>query len=82
MLRFLRIRDFALIRDLEIEFSPGLNVLTGETGSGKSIIVDSLGLLLGERSSQEMIRSNCEAARLEGLFSLDFHEGVANLLTE
>jgi len=67
---------------LEIEFSPGLNVLTGETGSGKSIIVDSLGLLLGERSSQEMIRANCEAARLEGLFSLDFNEGVANLLTE
>jgi len=40
MLRFLRIRDFALIRDLEIEFAPGLNVMTGETGSGKSIIVD------------------------------------------
>jgi DNA repair protein RecN (Recombination protein N) len=82
MLRFLRIRDFALIRDLEIEFAPGLNVLTGETGSGKSIIVDSLGLILGERSSQEMIRSNCAAAQLEGLFSLDSNESAARLLTE
>ena len=59
MLRLLRIRNFALIRELEIEFDRGLNLLTGETGSGKSILVDAFGQLLGERSSQEMIRSNC-----------------------
>ena len=47
MLRVLRIRNLALIRDLEIEFDRGLNLLTGETGSGKSILVDALGLLLG-----------------------------------
>jgi DNA repair protein RecN (Recombination protein N) len=82
MLRFLRIRDFALIRELEMEFAPGLNVLTGETGSGKSIIVDSLGLILGERSSQEMIRSNCDTAQLEGLFDLNSNEGAAKLLAE
>ena len=82
MLRFLRIRDFALIRDLEIEFAPGLNVMTGETGSGKSIIVDSLGLILGKRSSQEMIRSNCDTAQLEGLFSLGSNANTAKLLAE
>ena len=82
MLRFLRIRDFALIRDLEIEFAPGLNVMTGETGSGKSIIVDSLGLILGKRSSQEMIRSNCDTAQVEGLFSLSSNANTAKLLAE
>jgi DNA repair protein RecN (Recombination protein N) len=71
MLRFLRIRDFALIRTLEMEFGDGLTVLTGETGSGKSILVDAFGLLVGARSSQEMVRSNCDVAILEGVFSLD-----------
>ncbi len=71
MLRFLRIRDFALIRNLEIEFEEGLTILTGETGSGKSIIVDAFGLLVGSRASQEMVRSNCEIAVLEGAFTLE-----------
>ncbi len=80
MLRFLRIRDFALIRELEIEFGDGLTVLTGETGSGKSIIVDAFGLLVGARSSQDMVRTNCESASLEGLFSVEkpaVHEQLA-----
>ncbi len=80
MLRFLRIRDFALIRNLEMEFEDGLTVLTGETGSGKSIIVDAFGLLVGARSSQDMVRTNCEAAILEGMFSVDksfVHEQLA-----
>ena len=68
MLRFLRIRDFALLRELEIEFGPGLSLLTGETGSGKSILVDALGMVLGERASQEMVRSGCEQAVLEAAF--------------
>src|SRR5512139_101245 len=68
MLRLLRIRNLALIKELEIEFDPGLTLLTGETGSGKSILVDALGLLLGARPSQEMIRSECDAAILEGVF--------------
>jgi len=71
MLRFLRIRDFALIRELEVEFGPGLNLLTGETGSGKSILVDALALVLGERASLEMVRSGCEQAVVEGIFALD-----------
>ncbi|MBZ5496779.1 MAG: DNA repair protein RecN [Acidobacteriia bacterium] len=81
MLRFLRIRDFALIRNLEIEFGDGLTVLTGETGSGKSIIVDAFGLLVGARSSQEMVRSNCDVAVLEGVFSAD-NKSVTGQLTE
>ncbi|HSW39051.1 MAG TPA: DNA repair protein RecN [Acidobacteriota bacterium] len=68
MLRILRIRNLALIRKLEMEFGTGLNLLTGETGSGKSILVDALGLLLGARSSQDMIRSECDTAVIEGLF--------------
>ncbi len=82
MLRLLRIRNFALIRELEIEFGRGLNLLTGETGSGKSILVDALGLLLGARSSQEMIRSECESAVLEALFEIDSRDSVAQILVE
>ncbi len=71
MLRFLRIRDFALIRALEMEFAEGLTVLTGETGSGKSILVDALGLLVGARSDPGMVRSGCESAILEGMFAVE-----------
>jgi DNA repair protein RecN (Recombination protein N) len=71
MLRFMRIHDFALIHELEIEFHEGLNLLTGETGSGKSIIVDALSLITGARSSPEMIRSGCLAAVVEGEFDLE-----------
>ena len=80
MLRLLRIRNLALIRELEIEFGRGLNLLTGETGSGKSILVDALGLLLGSRSSQEMIRSDCESAVLEGIFETESCPSVSALL--
>jgi DNA repair protein RecN (Recombination protein N) len=82
MLRLLRIRDFALLREVEIEFGSGLNLLTGETGSGKSIIVDALGLLSGERSSQEMVRTGCETAVLEGVFSHDPVGDVSRILQE
>jgi DNA repair protein RecN (Recombination protein N) len=82
MLRLLRIRNLALIRELEIEFDRGLNLLTGETGSGKSILVDALGLLLGARSSQEMIRSDCETAVLEGIFEIGSSRSIAAKLAE
>lgn len=82
MLRLLRIRNLALIRELEIEFDRGLNLLTGETGSGKSILVDALGLLLGARSSQEMIRSDCDSAVLEGIFEIESCRSVISKLTE
>jgi DNA repair protein RecN (Recombination protein N) len=82
MLRFFRIRNFALIKELEIEFGPGLNLLTGETGSGKSILVDALGLLLGSRSSQDMIRSECESAEIEGIFEFEPGSAILQMLGE
>src|SRR4051794_6040925 len=69
MLTLLKIKNIALIDELAIEFGDGLNLLTGETGSGKSIIVDSLGALTGERVSSDLIKDGCESAVIEGLFS-------------
>lgn len=70
MLSFLKIKNIALIDELNLEFSTGLNLLTGETGSGKSIIVDSLSALTGERVSSDLIKSGETEARIEGLFSI------------
>ncbi len=69
MLTELRVRDFAIIEALDIEFAPGLNVLTGETGAGKSIIVDCIALLLGDRAEASMVRAGAPAAWVEGVFS-------------
>lgn len=68
MLRALKIRDFAVIDEVEVEFGPGLTVLTGETGAGKSIVVDALSLLLGGRADVEVIRTGAEEASVEGCF--------------
>jgi len=67
----LHIEDYALIDRLAVEFASGLNVLTGETGSGKSIVVDALGLLLGERADAAAVRSGAERAWVSGVFRLD-----------
>ncbi len=78
MLSLLKIKNIALIEELEIEFASGLNLLTGETGSGKSIIVDSLGALTGERVSSDLIKEGTNRAQIEGLFTVradpDLHE--------
>ncbi len=71
MLAELNISNFAIIHELRLDFAPGFNVLTGETGAGKSIIVDALSLVLGERASEEMVRSDASVARVEAIFSLD-----------
>ncbi len=71
MLSELFVKDFAIIDELHLRFAPGLNVLTGETGAGKSIIIDAVSLLLGARASHEVIRAGCEEARVEGIFLLD-----------
>ena len=71
MLTLLHINNIALIDELRLEFAEGLNLLTGETGSGKSIIVDSLGALTGERVSADLIKEGTTSARIEGLFSLE-----------
>ena len=69
MLHHLHIENYALIDALDLEFRSGFNLLTGETGSGKSIVVDALELLLGEKASSEVIRSGAERARITGVFA-------------
>src|SRR5579864_6305034 len=68
MLRFLRIKRLAVIDALEVEFDAGLNVLTGETGAGKSILVEAVGLLLGGRASGDLVRTGEDAASIEAIF--------------
>jgi DNA repair protein RecN (Recombination protein N) len=82
MLVELRIRDYAVIEDLTLELGPGLNVLTGETGAGKSIIVGALGLLLGERASAGVVRTGAERATVEAVFDLAALADVRRLLDE
>ncbi len=71
MLVELQIRNLAIIDRLEVGFGPGLNVITGETGAGKSIVLDALQLALGARASADVIRSGCDAARVEAVFDLE-----------
>jgi len=68
MLSFLRIKHLAVIDSVEVEFDPGLNVLTGETGAGKSILVEAVGLLLGGRASGDLVRTGEDAAAIEAIF--------------
>jgi DNA repair protein RecN (Recombination protein N) len=70
MLTELRIRNFAIIDQLQLTFGPGLNILTGETGAGKSIIIDAVGLLLGDRAMAEWVRAGAEMAEIEATFAL------------
>jgi DNA repair protein RecN (Recombination protein N) len=70
MLTFLQIRDFAIIEAIELELRPGLTVLTGETGAGKSILVDALQLLAGGRAGSEVVRHGAERAEITGTFDL------------
>src|SRR3982751_4896832 len=66
----LHVENYAVVERLRVRFYPGLNLLTGETGSGKSIVVDALGLLFGGRASADMIRSGSSKARVSGIFEL------------
>ena len=68
MLRYLHIRNLAVIEEVEIEFGPGLTVLTGETGAGKSILVEAVGLLLGGRASTDLVRTGADAAHIQAVF--------------
>ncbi len=82
MLQLLKVFNFALIEQAEIEFDNGFNVLTGETGAGKSMVVDALNVVLGGRSSVEMLRSGCEQFRIDAVFALQAHEPLRALLEE
>jgi DNA repair protein RecN (Recombination protein N) len=82
MLTELRIRNFAIIESVTLPLAEGFNVLSGETGAGKSIIVGALGLLLGERASADLIRSGAEKATVEGVFDVENVRGISELADE
>lgn len=82
MLRELSIRNFAIIDDLTIRFDDGLTILSGETGAGKSIIVNAVNLLLGSRVSAKMIRDGCESAELSAFFDVPRTSAAATLMAE
>ena len=70
MLENLIIRNIAVIDHAEIPFKAGLNILSGETGAGKSIVLEAIGLILGSRANIELIRTDCDEASVEGLFDI------------
>src|ERR1043165_7695863 len=76
MLTVLRARDFALLDRLELTLGPGLNVLTRETGAGKSILLDALTLVLGGRARGDLVRTGAEGAEVEAIFDLTGHDEV------
>lgn len=82
MLLCLRVSHFAIIDHLEVEFGAGLNVVTGETGAGKSILVSALQLVLGGRAKPEVVRTGAESAEVEALFDISDHKHVRKRLAE
>lgn len=82
MLTELSIRNFVIIEDLSIHFDRGLNILTGETGAGKSILIDALSGVLGDKMTTDMIRTGYEKATLEGAFDISLLPGVKKILEE
>jgi DNA repair protein RecN (Recombination protein N) len=82
MLKSLYVKDYALIEETSVEFGRGLNIITGETGAGKSILIDAMGLLLGERASSEVVRKGSSKSIVEGIFDVEANEKVKNILEE
>src|ERR1051325_5241262 len=82
MLTELRVKNFAIIESLSLPLARGFNVLSGETGAGKSIIVGALGLLLGERASADVVRTGADRATVEGVFDVADRPEITALLDE
>lgn len=82
MLRELRIKNFAVIESVTVPFTPGLNVLTGETGAGKSMLIDALLLVRGARAQSDVVRADAETATVEAVFAVDRHGGAVSVLEE
>jgi DNA repair protein RecN (Recombination protein N) len=82
MLQLLNISNIALIDELQVEFDNGLNLLTGETGSGKSIIIDALGVLIGGRFTNELLKTGADKGFIEGLFVVNANERLQELLSD
>lgn len=81
MLKSLTVKNLAIIDNIQIDFNNGMTVLTGETGAGKSLIIDAIGLLFGDRASTELVRDGEAKTFIEGIFT-DYNENVRNLLNE
>ena len=82
MLTRLQVHDFALVDDLELEFGAGLTIFTGETGAGKSILIEALGLALGKRAESGMVRQNCKRADITAIFDVSGNEAALGWLRE
>ena len=82
MLSLITVRNYAVIDEVEVEFKPGMSVLTGETGAGKSILVDALGLVLGDRADAGAVRTGCREARISVLFECPDGHPALTWLTE
>jgi DNA repair protein RecN (Recombination protein N) len=82
MLSTLRIKNLALVSDLTLSLQPGFNVITGETGAGKSIIIGALNLLLGERADRTLLRAGCDSCSVEAVFELEPGRGVVEKILE
>jgi DNA repair protein RecN (Recombination protein N) len=82
MLIELKVKNFAIIDNLSLSFGPGLNILSGETGAGKSILLKSLGLLMGEKTETDVVRTGVDAAVIEGYFDLSHRPDVLKTLDE
>jgi len=82
MLKSFEVKDYALIEHISVEFGSGLNIITGETGAGKSILIDAMSLLLGERASTEVVRKGAEKSFVEGIFNVKGNKKVKSLLEE
>lgn len=82
MLISFELKDYALIEHINVEFGKGFNIITGETGAGKSILIDAMGLLLGGRASTDVIRKGATKSIVEGIFNVEGNKKVINLLKE
>jgi len=82
MLKSFEVKDYALIEHILVEFGSGLNIITGETGAGKSILIDAMSLLLGERASTEVVRKGAQKSFVEGIFNVKGNKKVKSILEE
>ena len=82
MLTHLYIKNLGIVKELELDFNPNLNIITGETGAGKSILINAFGLALGKNASYSLIRSNCHQAEVIAQFDISKLPKVVNYLTE
>ena len=80
MIISLLVKDYALIENISINFDRGLNIITGETGAGKSIIIDAMNLLLGERASNDTVRKGSQKSIVEGIFNVVGNSKVDDIL--